>query len=481
MANDSEADRPASSMRSLLARIEAEAQPAGSHPQDPRPQPEARPPPDGDYDAGDVVEFPSSQARRGDPDAAQRAPRRSRPAVPPMPQRPDPMALDQKLMLQLAHAQAPQPQSFVQSLGGLPLILSTAVVFVAAAGAGLWMVMSPRVDEMAAARAGRSSDPVRTVTTRVVTADIVTPPRAKQAEADATADLQPQLVQPPEPRSRRSTDSRGVQQDDISPQPKTVASAIPLVASNIQPPSGPPVALVAPRLAVISPMHVVAGTRSAFPVRIEPPTAIEFVSRVVVRGLPGDVVIPFSQRGPAGSVIVAPNSLPGSILDLTGAKPGEAELEIEIQGNSQNVLDRVTAMLSIAPGAIPQLPVSPPVSPPLASSPPVQAAPVAAISPPPVQREAAPANRGDQLLSRGRALLTSGDVAGARLILERAIDLGSPAAVLVMGETYDPAALAALGVRGVPAEVTRARSWYQKARELGVAEADDRLRRLPSR
>jgi TPR repeat protein len=47
--------------------------------------------------------------------------------------------------------------------------------------------------------------------------------------------------------------------------------------------------------------------------------------------------------------------------------------------------------------------------------------------------------------------------------------------------TYDPDELAKLSVVGLQPDVEAARKWYEKARELGAAEAGERLRRLGSR
>jgi hypothetical protein len=47
-----------------------------------------------------------------------------------------------------------------------------------------------------------------------------------------------------------------------------------------------------------------------------------------------------------------------------------------------------------------------------------------------------------------------------------------------MGATYDPIVLAKLGFRGISADVGRARSWYEKAKEFGSPEAPRRLELL---
>jgi hypothetical protein len=85
------------------------------------------------------------------------------------------------------------------------------------------------------------------------------------------------------------------------------------------------------------------------------------------------------------------------------------------------------------------------------------------------------------LLRRADALIASGDVAAARLALRRAADAGDPRAAMMLGETYDPALLEKLSVHGTVPDVAMARSWYERARKFGSAEALQRLEMLASR
>jgi hypothetical protein len=85
------------------------------------------------------------------------------------------------------------------------------------------------------------------------------------------------------------------------------------------------------------------------------------------------------------------------------------------------------------------------------------------------------------LVERGRGFFESGDVAAARLLFRRAANAGDAAAALAMGTTYDPAVLANRLVRGMGADLDEARSWYEKARELGSPEGPRRLEMLAHR
>ena len=84
-------------------------------------------------------------------------------------------------------------------------------------------------------------------------------------------------------------------------------------------------------------------------------------------------------------------------------------------------------------------------------------------------------------LSRGTALIASGDLAAARLVLRRAADAGDARSAMMLAETYDPAVLEKLGVHGVVPDLAKARGWYEKAKQFGAAEANQRLEVLASK
>jgi len=96
------------------------------------------------------------------------------------------------------------------------------------------------------------------------------------------------------------------------------------------------------------------------------------------------------------------------------------------------------------------------------------------------------------LVAHGRELIVAGNIATARLVLQQAAH-GNAAAALELGATYDPNILQPnvleLRQARVPVEpravvtdvtdITMARLWYEKARDLGSKEATARLERLP--
>jgi hypothetical protein len=82
------------------------------------------------------------------------------------------------------------------------------------------------------------------------------------------------------------------------------------------------------------------------------------------------------------------------------------------------------------------------------------------------------------LVARGQTYLANGDVVSARLVFRRAAEAGDAPSALALGGTYDPLVLRSLGVIGVVADAAQARTWYQKAAELGSREAPQRIDQL---
>lgn len=85
------------------------------------------------------------------------------------------------------------------------------------------------------------------------------------------------------------------------------------------------------------------------------------------------------------------------------------------------------------------------------------------------------------LLNRGEEFLAVGDIATARVLLTRAAEANNARAAFALGSTYDPSILERLGVRGVNPDMTMARTWYQRAKDLGSVEASRRLDNLGAR
>ncbi len=99
--------------------------------------------------------------------------------------------------------------------------------------------------------------------------------------------------------------------------------------------------------------------------------------------------------------------------------------------------------------------------------------------PRPSQLSLADTTRAERLLALGvKQIKEDGNVSAARLFFQSAADMGLAAAALRLAETYDSAEMERLKTPSVMPDRALARRWYERARELGAPEADERLKRL---
>ena len=79
------------------------------------------------------------------------------------------------------------------------------------------------------------------------------------------------------------------------------------------------------------------------------------------------------------------------------------------------------------------------------------------------------------LMTRAKSMLTLGDIAAARLLLERAANAQDATAAFLLAQTYDPAVLGVRDTRSITSDPVMARDWYRKAASFGSAAAQQRL------
>lgn len=109
-------------------------------------------------------------------------------------------------------------------------------------------------------------------------------------------------------------------------------------------------------------------------------------------------------------------------------------------------------------------------------APPTQSRPAA---PPPAPAEPNPANAA--LMDRAAHLLALGDIASARTLFEYLVNRGDADAAIALGGTYDQAVLGQLFVKGVSSDMSKARFWYEKAKEMGSSNANRRVQSITQR
>ena len=87
-------------------------------------------------------------------------------------------------------------------------------------------------------------------------------------------------------------------------------------------------------------------------------------------------------------------------------------------------------------------------------------------------------DRIDDLINHGQKMVEVGYLAGARAYFRRAVEAGSGEAALLLGACYDPAFIEKIGAQGIEPDLKEARTWYERAKQLGVADADAKLAQL---
>lgn len=268
-------------------------------------------------------------------------------------------------------------------------------------------------------------------------------------------------------------------------QPSTNVAALQPPVVNPAPPPPPPIELV------VQPGNVAAPDQPS-------PLGVSLVgpgegSSLVVTGLPLGASLTSGRPLGGGAWRVAALDI-GNI----GVRPprgyaGGMQLGLELRRADDSVADRQPVRLEWSappPRQAPPVVALAPSAEPIRQAPPLAPPAPARVAPPPVTAApAAPsraASRMDRdeialLIKRGTDFMATGDIATARLVLRRAAEANDPRAALALAATYDPIVLERLGVRGFQPDVAMARSWYEKAQELGSPEAGRQLEALASR
>ena len=236
------------------------------------------------------------------------------------------------------------------------------------------------------------------------------------------------------------------------------------------------------------------ASETPLPIQIGPIDAIPRNSFVRIRGMPSAVVLSEGHSIAPGSWAVPLSVLPNLRISIPVGVSGKSDITIALVQIDGTVLADARASLVVAAAELiaPQQPEAPrersvasvgaPPAPLEASPPPAQRPPVPATT----ASKAPPALTEDQqralaFVVRGRAQAQQGNIAAARLFYRRAADANLADGAFALAATYDPAELAIMGVAGVQPDIALARNWYEKARELGARDAEERLRRLSAR
>ncbi|MBV1693734.1 MAG: hypothetical protein KGP27_04660 [Hyphomicrobiales bacterium] len=240
-----------------------------------------------------------------------------------------------------------------------------------------------------------------------------------------------------------------------------------------------------PVIAISPALFVEAGTTTPIPLRIRPIEAIEKGSFVRIRGLPAAATLSEGYVIASGVRAVPLFGLQNLSLVAPAELQGRSDITISLVNiEGVTIAEARSVLVVVAPGAA-QTPATAREAPRITPPAPVPAQPPAPppgrmVPQPPVLPEQDQA-RALGFHSGGEAQLKAGNIVAARRFLERAADIGLGPSALLLGDTYEPGELARLRVMGLQPDIEAARRWYERALQLGVPEAVERLRRLPAK
>jgi hypothetical protein len=249
---------------------------------------------------------------------------------------------------------------------------------------------------------------------------------------------------------------------------------------------------------------------SPMPIAIKPEKDMPLRAMLLIRGLPGTVALTEGRLFASGVWSVKPSDLPNLKL-VSPATIETSNIVISLVTLEGSVLAEKSAILSIATPrpkeafSVTRAPIATPPAPPQYIEPePKPAATqrvnsgaeaVAAI---PTNTPPAPAmpalvrqaktlsfeetEKVQVFMSKGEENMRSGNINLARLFYKRSADAGWAPGALALAQTYDAEELARMEVvGGIQPDAALARKWYEVARDLGSATAQQKLQRLGQR
>lgn len=222
------------------------------------------------------------------------------------------------------------------------------------------------------------------------------------------------------------------------------------------------------------------ATRSPFPIQVGPTEALVRNSFVRIRGLPTAAILSEGHSISPGAWAVPLAGLSSLSISLPVGLQGRWDAVVALVTIEGTVLTDAKTVLIVGPVQL----IAPQQQ---AKEPPKTSVASLGQAPTPLEREpVAPTRSKEQdramgMYAKGKELLEQGNIQPARMLFRRAAEQGLAESALALGSTYDPVELAKLKVFGLQPDIAAARRWYDRARQLGAAEATARLRRLDNR
>jgi hypothetical protein len=231
-----------------------------------------------------------------------------------------------------------------------------------------------------------------------------------------------------------------------------------------------------PRITVAPNLVAEAASQILLQIQVGPADALPHNTFVRLRGLPASISLTEGHALGPGSWAVPLLSLPTLKAIIPAGVSGRSEVSVSLVTVDGSILTEVHTYLVVGPsgagtGEAGRKQTNIIVVP--------KPAPIGRSDRlPPPELSAEDKARVEKLVTQGDHFLSQGNVAIARQFFRRAADAGFAAGAIRLAATYDPTELARLEVQGVVADRAEAKKWYERAKELGAPEAEERLAKL---
>ena len=238
-----------------------------------------------------------------------------------------------------------------------------------------------------------------------------------------------------------------------------------------------------PRITVAPTIVAEPASQMAIAIQVGPREALPANSFVRLRGLPPSVSLSEGHAIGPGTWAVPLFSLPTLKANVPAGVSGRSEFVVQLVGVDGALLAEARVALVVGPSVISGDKGASIDQPPAGANALTPPAPVPAgrpdrNGPRPPELSAEIRAQAEKLVTQGERYLDSGNIAVARQFFQRAADAGLAKGAIKLASTFDPTELARLKVQGVVPSPAEARKWYERARELGAPEAEERLARL---
>jgi SH3 domain-containing protein len=227
-------------------------------------------------------------------------------------------------------------------------------------------------------------------------------------------------------------------------QQASVAAAPPIQIEPVVEAPKADIALTAPGR-----LEAKTGEELAFDITIDSADSLPARSVIAIRAMPQGAT--FSQGRPYGASEwnLTPDEIGDLRLRLPKTATGSSDLRVELMAADGTILASASTRIDIAPD------------------------PKAALI-----LRADESNRVEDLIAHGQKMIDVGYFAGARAYFRRAAEAGSGEAALMLAATYDQEYIDKIGAHGIKADPNEARIWYERAKQLGVEGAEEKLAAL---